>query len=80
MEEIIDFLNLQEIRKQTVGALPYGKRKVVELGRALALEPRMLILDEPMAGMNLDEKEDMARSIEDGTRIPMIVPRGYWRR
>ena len=80
MEEIIDFLNLQETRKQTVGALPYGKRKVVELGRVLTLEPRMLILDEPMAGMNLDEKEDVARYIEDGTRIPGIVPRGYWRR
>ena len=65
VEEIIDFLNLQELRKQVVGTLPYGKRKVIELGRALALEPRMLILDEPMAGMNFEEKEDMARFIID---------------
>ncbi len=65
VEEIIDFLNLQELRNQAVGILPYGKRKVVELGRALALEPKTLILDEPMAGMNLEEKEDMARYIID---------------
>jgi len=65
VEEIIDFLNLQQLRNQPVGVLPYGKRKVVELGRALALEPRILILDEPMAGMNLEEKEDMARYIID---------------
>ena len=65
VEEIIDFLNLQQLRNQPVGVLPYGKRKVVELGRALALEPRLLVLDEPMAGMNLEEKEDMARYIID---------------
>ena len=65
VEEIIDFLNLQKVRKQVVGTLPYGTRKIVELGRALALEPRMLILDEPMAGMNVEEKEDMARFIID---------------
>ena len=65
VEEIIDFLNLQKVRKQVVGTLPYGTRKIVELGRALALEPKMLILDEPMAGMNVEEKEDMARFIID---------------
>lgn len=65
VEEIIDFLDLQELRKHVVGALPYGKRKVIELGRALALEPKLLILDEPMAGMNFEEKEDMARFIID---------------
>lgn len=61
LEEIIDFLEMQSIRKQVVGALPYGMMKRVELGRALALEPRLLILDEPFAGMNLEEKEDMVR-------------------
>lgn len=61
LEEIIDFLEMQPIRKQTVGSLPYGMMKRVELGRALALEPRLLILDEPFAGMNLEEKEDMVR-------------------
>jgi branched-chain amino acid transport system ATP-binding protein len=61
LEEIIDFLEMQSIRKQTVGSLPYGMMKRVELGRALALEPRLLILDEPFAGMNLEEKEDMVR-------------------
>ena len=65
VEEIIDFLEMQAIRKQPVGALPYGLRKRVELGRALALEPRVLLLDEPMAGMNLEEKEDIARFILD---------------
>lgn len=65
VEEIIDFLNLQKLRNQPVRVLPYGKRKVVELGRALALEPLLLLLDEPMAGMNLEEKEDMARYIID---------------
>jgi branched-chain amino acid transport system ATP-binding protein len=65
VEEIIDFLEIQSIRKQVVGALPYGMRKRVELGRALALEPRVLLLDEPMAGMNLEEKEDIARFIID---------------
>jgi len=61
LEEIIDFLEMQSIRKKTVGSLPYGMMKRVELGRALALEPRLLILDEPFAGMNMEEKEDMVR-------------------
>jgi branched-chain amino acid transport system ATP-binding protein len=65
VEEIIDFLEIQSIRKKVVGALPYGLRKRVELGRALALEPKLLLLDEPMAGMNLEEKEDIARFIID---------------
>lgn len=65
VEEIIDFLEIQSIRKQVVGSLPYGMRKRVELGRALALEPQVLLLDEPMAGMNLEEKEDIARFIID---------------
>jgi branched-chain amino acid transport system ATP-binding protein len=65
VEEIIDFLEIQSIRKKVVGILPYGMRKRVELGRALALEPKVLLLDEPMAGMNLEEKEDIARFIID---------------
>ncbi|HHJ07399.1 MAG TPA: ABC transporter ATP-binding protein [Anaerolineae bacterium] len=65
VEEIIDFLEIQHIRKQIVGTLSYGLRKRVELGRALALEPKLLLLDEPMAGMNVEEKEDMARFILD---------------
>ncbi len=65
VEEIIDFLEIQSIRKRVVGVLPYGMRKRVELGRALALEPKVLLLDEPMAGMNLEEKEDIARFIID---------------
>ena len=65
VEEIIDFLEIAHIRKAIVGALPYGLRKRVELGRALALEPKLLLLDEPMAGMNVEEKEDMARFILD---------------
>jgi branched-chain amino acid transport system ATP-binding protein len=65
VEEIIDFLEIEHIRKAIVGALPYGLRKRVELGRALALEPSMLLLDEPMTGMNVEEKEDMARFILD---------------
>ena len=65
VEDIIDFLEIEPIRKKTVGALPYGMRKRVELGRALALEPKVLLLDEPMAGMNLEEKEDIARFIVD---------------
>jgi branched-chain amino acid transport system ATP-binding protein len=64
-EELIEFLKLQDLRKQQTGALPYGLRKRVELGRALALEPSLLLLDEPMGGMNQDEKEDMARYILD---------------
>ncbi|HEX7474804.1 MAG TPA: ABC transporter ATP-binding protein [Dehalococcoidales bacterium] len=65
VEEIIDFLEIESIRKKPVGVLPYGLRKRVELGRALALEPKVLLLDEPMAGMNLEEKEDIARFIVD---------------
>jgi branched-chain amino acid transport system ATP-binding protein len=65
VEDIIDFLEMEPIRKKVVGALPYGMRKRVELGRALAMEPKVLLLDEPMAGMNLEEKEDIARFIID---------------
>lgn len=65
VEEIIDFLEIEPIRKAVVGALPHGLRKRVELGRALALEPTLLLLDEPMTGMNIEEKEDMARFILD---------------
>jgi branched-chain amino acid transport system ATP-binding protein len=65
VEEIIDFLEIEHVRKAIVGALPYGLRKRVELGRALAMEPRLLLLDEPMTGMNQEEKEDMARFILD---------------
>jgi branched-chain amino acid transport system ATP-binding protein len=77
VEEIMDFLEIEHIRKAVVGALPHGLRKRVELGRALALEPRLLLLDEPMTGMNLEEKEDMARFILDvhelkGTTIMLI--------
>ena len=76
VEEIIDFLEIAKIRKTEVGILPYGLRKRVELGRALALEPKILLLDEPMAGMNLEEKEDMARFILDifeTKRIPVVL-------
>ncbi len=77
VEELIEFLKLEDIRKQPTGALPYGLRKRVELGRALALEPIVLLLDEPMGGMNQEEKEDMARFILDinaewGTTIILI--------
>jgi len=65
VEEIIDFLEIEHIRKSIVGALPHGLRKRVELGRALALEPQILLLDEPMTGMNLEEKEDIARFVLD---------------
>lgn len=61
LEEVIDFLEMQAIRKKNVGSLPYGLMKRVELGRALAMEPKLLVLDEPFAGMNLEEKEDMVR-------------------
>ena len=76
VEDIIDFLEMEPIRKRVVGLLPYGMRKRVELGRALALEPKLLLLDEPMAGMNIDEKEDMARFIIDTIelrRIPIVL-------
>ena len=77
VEEIIDFLRIEHIRKTPVGKLPYGLRKRVELGRALAMEPELLLLDEPMAGMNVEEKEDMSRFILDvneqfGTTIVLI--------
>jgi len=77
VEEIIDFLEIQSIRKTPVSRLPYGLQKRVELGRALALEPELLLLDEPMAGMNVEEKEDMCRFILDvneqfGTTIVLI--------
>ena len=77
VEEIIDFLEIQAIRKVPVARLPYGLQKRVELGRALAMEPDLLLLDEPMAGMNLEEKEDMSRFIIDvhdnfGTTVALI--------
>jgi branched-chain amino acid transport system ATP-binding protein len=65
VENIIDFLEIETVRKQLVGALPYGMRKRVDLGRALAAEPKLLLLDEPLSGMNRDEKEDIARFILD---------------
>ena len=77
VEDIIDFLEIPHIRRTPVGRLPYGLQKRVELGRALAAEPELLLLDEPMAGMNLEEKEDMSRFILDvnqqfGTTIALI--------
>jgi branched-chain amino acid transport system ATP-binding protein len=77
VEDIIDFLEIEAIRKQPVGSLPYGLQKRVELGRALALRPKVLLLDEPMGGMNIEEKESMARFILDvndewGTTIILI--------
>ena len=77
VEKIIDFLEIQAIRKIPVGKLPYGLQKRVELARALAMEPELLLLDEPMAGMNVEEKEDMCRFILDvndefGTTIALI--------
>jgi branched-chain amino acid transport system ATP-binding protein len=65
VEEIIDFLEIAPMRRKIVGVLPYGIQKRIELGRALALEPKVLLLDEPMAGMNMEEKEDIARFILD---------------
>jgi len=77
VEKVIDFLEIEAIRKTAVGTLPYGLQKRVELGRALAAEPDLLLLDEPMAGMNLEEKQDMCRFILDvndefGTTIVLI--------
>jgi branched-chain amino acid transport system ATP-binding protein len=77
VEEVIDFMEIQHIRKTPVGKLPYGLQKRVELARALAAEPRLLLLDEPMAGMNLEEKQDMCRFVLDvndhyGTTIVLI--------
>jgi branched-chain amino acid transport system ATP-binding protein len=65
VEEVIDFLGLESVRRRTVGSLPYGVQKRVELGRALAPMPRMILLDEPMAGMNIEEKEEMVRAVLD---------------
>ena len=77
VEHIIDFLEIQAYRKTSVGRLPYGLQKRVDLGRALAMEPKLLLLDEPMAGMNLEEKADMCRFVLDvndefGTTIVLI--------
>jgi branched-chain amino acid transport system ATP-binding protein len=77
VEEVIEFLEIEALRKRPVGSLPYGLQKRVELGRALAAQPRILLLDEPMGGMNVEEKEDMARFILDvneewGTTIVLI--------
>ena len=76
VEQIIDLLELAPIRKKLVGLLPFGQRKRVELGRALATEPKLLLLDEPMTGMNVEEKEDMARFVLDIAelrKIPIIL-------
>ncbi len=76
VEEIIDLLEMEEMRYRVVESLPYGIRKRVDLGRALALEPKLLLLDEPMAGMNVEEKEDMARfilDIHELRKIPIII-------
>jgi len=76
VEEIVDFLEIEQYRRQPVGLLPYGIQKRVELGRALALGPKLLLLDEPVAGMNREETEDMARfilDIRDELDIPMIL-------
>ncbi len=77
VETVIDFLEIEHIRKTPVGRLPYGLQKRVELGRALAAEPQLLLLDEPMAGMNVEEKQDMSRFILEvndqmGTSIVLI--------
>ena len=77
VEDLIDFLKIQDLRRRPAGSLAYGLRKRVELGRALAAEPELLLLDEPMAGMNLEEKQDMCRFVLDvndefGTTICLI--------
>jgi branched-chain amino acid transport system ATP-binding protein len=75
-ESIIDFLEIKPWRKKIVGTLPYGMRKRVELGRALAIEPQLLLLDEPMAGMSAEEKEDMVRfilEVYEEKKIPIIL-------
>jgi len=76
VEEIIDFLEIKHIRHALVGSLSYGLRKRIDLGRALAMEPKLLLMDEPMAGMNLEEKEDMARfiiDIREALDIPVVI-------
>jgi branched-chain amino acid transport system ATP-binding protein len=76
VEEIVDLLELSPYRRRPVGSLPYGVQKRIELGRALAMEPRVLLLDEPVAGMNLEETEDMARyivEIRERLRLPMVL-------
>jgi branched-chain amino acid transport system ATP-binding protein len=76
VEEIIDFLEIKHIRHALVGSLSYGLRKRIDLGRALAMEPKVLLMDEPMAGMNLEEKEDMARfiiDIREAMDIPIVI-------
>ncbi len=76
VEEIIDFLDLQAVRSKPVGALPYGTQKLIELGRALALEPELLLLDEPCAGMNTEEKQDMifwVKDIQDELGITILL-------
>jgi len=76
VEEIIDFLDLQAVRNKPVGALPYGTQKLIELGRALALEPDLLLLDEPCAGMNTEEKQDMifwVKDIQDELGITILL-------
>jgi len=76
VEEVIDLLEMASIRKKTVGSLPYGQRKKVDLARALCMDPSVLLLDEPMAGMNVEEKEDMARFILDVyelKKIPIVL-------
>lgn len=76
VEEVIDFLELETVRGQVVGELGYGLRKRVDLGRALAMEPEVLLMDEPMAGMNLEEKEDLARfiiDIREAQGIPVVI-------
>jgi branched-chain amino acid transport system ATP-binding protein len=76
IEEIIDLLEMESIRKKVVGSLPYGERKRVDMARALCMDPKVLLLDEPMAGMNVEEKEDMARFILDIyelKKIPIVL-------
>ena len=76
VEEIIDFLEIKDIRHRIVGSLSYGLRKRIDLGRALAMDPKMLLMDEPLAGMNLEEKEDIARfviDIREAMDIPIVI-------
>jgi branched-chain amino acid transport system ATP-binding protein len=73
VEEVVDLLELQEVRRKTVATLPYGIQKRVDLGRALCMQPALLLLDEPMAGMNVEAKEDMARFILDVNELAGIT-------